>query len=95
MAVNIQLRRDSAAQWTVINPILAEGELGYELDTRRLKVGNGVDRWVDLPYSLSKDHNDLTGRDQENAHPISAITNLAPTLDTFLTQTQPLDGGNF
>ena len=33
MASIIQLRRDTAARWTSINPILAEGEKGYELDS--------------------------------------------------------------
>ena len=33
MAVRIQVRRDTAVNWTSINPILSQGEIGYELDT--------------------------------------------------------------
>lgn len=51
MAIHIQLRRGSASAWVQANPILAEGEPAIETDTGRFKVGNGVDRWVDLPYS--------------------------------------------
>ena len=50
MAVQIQLRRGEAALWTSANPILAEGEAGLEVDTGKLKFGNGTDAWADLPY---------------------------------------------
>lgn len=51
MAVQIQLRRGSAAEWTSVNPVLAQGELGIELETDRFKIGNGIDRWDDLRYN--------------------------------------------
>ena len=50
MAIQIQLRRGDAADWTATNPLLAEGEVGVEIDTLKLKVGNGVDNWNTLPY---------------------------------------------
>jgi hypothetical protein len=50
MAVNIQLRRGTAAEWTASNPILAEGEIGVETDTKKLKVGDGLTVWLSLPY---------------------------------------------
>lgn len=46
----IQLRRDTVANWTMVNPVLAEGEAGFELDTSKLKIGNGVTAWSSLPY---------------------------------------------
>lgn len=46
----IQLRRDTATQWTAVNPILAAGELACELDTGRLKVGDGETAWSSLSY---------------------------------------------
>ena len=51
MAVEIQYRRGTAAQWTAANPVLAIGEPGYETDTGKFKVGNGVDTWSALVYS--------------------------------------------
>lgn len=51
MAVQIQYRRGTAAQWSSVNPVLAQGEPGYEYDTGKFKVGNGVDNWNALPYS--------------------------------------------
>lgn len=50
MAQQILIRRDTAAQWTTVNPTLAEGELGIETDTIKLKVGTGVLAWNALPY---------------------------------------------
>ena len=50
MAVQIQFRNDTAANWTAADPILAIGELGLETDTSQIKVGNGEDVWSDLPY---------------------------------------------
>jgi hypothetical protein len=52
MADIIQLRRDLASEWTSVNPILTEGEFGVELDTGKVKIGNGVDVWTALPYRL-------------------------------------------
>lgn len=51
MAVQIQLRRGSAAEWSSVNPVIAQGEFVLELDTGRFKLGNGVSRWNDLNYS--------------------------------------------
>lgn len=51
MSARIQLRRGKKAFWESENPILHEGEPGYERDTRRLKIGDGVTPWLDLPYS--------------------------------------------
>lgn len=50
MAVQIQLRRGTAAQWTSANPTLAAGEAGFETDTGRLKIGDGVTAWSSLAY---------------------------------------------
>jgi hypothetical protein len=46
----LQLRRDTAATWLAVNPILAEGEIGYESDTNAMKIGNGIATWSELVY---------------------------------------------
>jgi hypothetical protein len=53
MATQIQLRRDTAANWALINPILAQGEPGLETDTGKVKYGNGINVWNVLPYSVA------------------------------------------
>lgn len=50
MAQQIQLRNDTAANWTSANPILAAGELGVESDTDQFKIGDGTTAWNSLAY---------------------------------------------
>lgn len=50
MATKIQLRRDTAANWASANPILSEGEIGFEKDTKKKKIGDGVTAWNSLDY---------------------------------------------
>ena len=50
MAYIIQLRRDLASNWTSANTLLAEGEIGYETNTGKLKIGDGVNTWNSLAY---------------------------------------------
>jgi hypothetical protein len=45
MAVKLQFRRDTAANWESENTILSEGELGLDTTNERFKIGNGVDGW--------------------------------------------------
>ena len=51
MAVQIQLRNDTAANWTTANPILAQGERGVESDTGKVKLGDGSTAWNSLGYA--------------------------------------------
>ena len=51
MSFKIQLRRGTAATWTSINPILAQGEYGFETDTLKTKIGDGTTAWNSLAYS--------------------------------------------
>lgn len=46
-----QIRTDSKENWISKNPILLRGEPGFEADTQRLKIGDGITQWVTLPYS--------------------------------------------
>jgi len=40
----------TATNWTSVNPLLEQAELGYELDSGMFKIGNGSDNWDDLDY---------------------------------------------
>jgi len=50
MTTRIKLRRDTAANWTQTNPVLAAGEPGLETDTGKVKYGNGTNTWTQLSY---------------------------------------------
>ena len=45
-----KFKRGTANRWLELNPILQDGEPGFELDTGKLKIGNGQTPWVELPY---------------------------------------------
>ena len=51
MPTKIQLRRDTAADWTSNNPTLSAGEFGWESDTNRFKIGTGSANWTSLEYA--------------------------------------------
>ena len=48
--VRLQIRADTAANWTSINPILLANELGLETDTKKFKIGDGTTTWNSLAY---------------------------------------------
>ena len=50
-SVQFRLKRRTTAQWASPDtPNLANGEPGYEIGTGRLKIGNGISNWTQLPY---------------------------------------------
>jgi hypothetical protein len=65
MATRMQQRRGTAEQWTTANPTLAAGEIGFETDTSKFKIGNGSSAWSALTYFA-------------NAAELSAIIDNAP-----------------
>ena len=85
MATRMQQRRGTAEQWTTVNPVLAEGEIGLETDTNKFKIGNGVSDWSTLAYaalSTSDLASYATTTYVDNA--IDTVVGLAPaTLDTL------------
>jgi hypothetical protein len=55
MATRMQQRRGTASQWTTADPILNAGEIGFESDTNKFKVGDGINHWADLAYFVDQD----------------------------------------
>ncbi len=55
MAIRMQQRRGTSEQWAAANPILAPGEIGWESETNKFKIGDGVNNWEDLSYFADED----------------------------------------
>ena len=54
MAVRIQNKRDAAATWTTNGTVvLLAGEIGFETDTGKFKIGDGTTIWTSLPYAAA------------------------------------------
>ena len=48
----MQQRRGTASQWTSANQVLNAGEMGWESDTNKFKIGDGTNHWDDLDYFI-------------------------------------------
>jgi hypothetical protein len=84
MPVNnlIQVRRGTLTQWSTANPTLSVGEIGFESDTGKFKVGNGSTNWAGLAYAASQPGHthvktDIT--DFAHTHVKADITDFAHT----------------
>jgi hypothetical protein len=51
----MQQRRGTAAEWTSANTVLSAGEIGFETDTSKFKIGDGTTAWNSLPYFVNAD----------------------------------------
>ena len=88
MATRMQQRRGTAAQWISTNsgngPILNAGEIGYETDTNKFKIGDGTNHWINLDYFV--DANSTV-----NPSFGSSITFEGATADSYETTLQVTD----
>ena len=87
----IKIRRGTSAEWTSANPTLAAGELGFETDTQRSKLGDGSTAWTSLSYTVGDssgvgtvEWTSVTGKPTEfppeaHTHTKSEITDFAHT----------------
>lgn len=86
MATKIQLRRGTAAEWTSGDTTgtitLSAGEIGFETDTGKFKIGDGSTRWNSLAYSAVKpaDLNTTLGSYATTSYVDSAISSLSTTI---------------
>ena len=77
MATRMQQRRGTAAQWTSANPILAAGEIGFETDTGKFKMGNGSSAWSALSYFADSSDFDTTAIESTiDSKVATAVNNL-------------------
>lgn len=66
MSDRVQFRRDTKARWSEVNPVLMEGEIGLEIDTNNIKMGDGVHAWNELEYGVGIENITSELGDSEN-----------------------------
>lgn len=84
MIVTILLRHGFAAEWTLANSLLQNGEPGYETDTGLFKIGDGIRRWKQLPYANSSDAQAAVGAVVDSLNDLAEVVdsnNVAITTD--------------
>jgi hypothetical protein len=79
MSATIQVRRGTASQWSSANPTLAAGEIGFESDNFKIKIGNGSTAWNSLSYAAGGNQFD------------TSIVFEGATADSFETTLQATD----
>ena len=95
MAVQIQLRNDTSANWESVNPVLAQGEVGVENDTALMKVGDGTTAWNSLAYvsvdktQVSYEH---TQSSTSNTWSIAHNLDFYPTVQIFDSASNLVEG---
>ena len=102
MADIIQIRRDTAANWTSANPTLAQGELGIETDTLKIKAGTGSTAWTSLGYLIdtggyaaySDTTANFTGTLQNGGSNVVVDTDIGSTVQAFDADTTKNDVAN-
>ena len=83
MAIRMQQRRGTLSQWAAANPVLAAGEIGWESDTNKFKIGDGVNQWDDLQYFTAGSGDDGS---LEDYIPLTAIgVTVAPVASPTFT----------
>ena len=83
--VRIRQKSDTAEGWLTNNPILLYGELGLEIDTQLIKIGDGVTPWGGLPYVLKDQITNLTEQVDNKANKdFSNVSSLTSTVKDTL-----------
>ena len=92
-------RHDTAANWASVNPILAQGEMGIETDTRKFKFGDGATAWTNLAYASSEgggggggtsDYNELINKPTIDSTELKGTISLAAPLKIEKSTTDSL-----
>ncbi|QDR80235.1 collagen-like protein [Sporomusa termitida] len=98
MADIIQLRRDTEANWTAVNPVLAQGEIGIAIDLvpPKMKIGNGINVWNAIDYfagGTASSLADLTDVDLATPPTASQVLVYDATTETWKAGTVSGGGG--
>ena len=88
MASQIQLRRDTAANWTTANAVLGQGEFGVETDTGKVKIGDGTTAWTSLGYFA----NSFTASQISDVTATAAELNILDGVTATAAELNVLDG---
>jgi len=91
----IKLRRGNAAEWNLTNEILKLGEPGFEKDTFKLKIGDGITAWNDLPYITGGFGGDNGPLEYVYDEDMGANDTINPTELYFDSRSNYIDYSNF
>lgn len=86
--VRICNRSDTSTNWSTNNPILKDGEIGYDSTNNIIKVGNGTNKWNDL---VSISGNSISSESYDDTELKNMITTINNSLTTEINQRKSED----
>lgn len=93
MSTRMLQRRGTAAEAAAANPVLGDGEVGWERDTKVIKIGDGVTAWNDLPSAYVRTNGgDIIVADGPNVVPLALKGAVDQIEDLFTVETDGGDG---
>lgn len=96
MAHRLQYRRDTKANWLKYNPVLMEGEVGYETDTHHQKVGDGVSKYSELEYEVGVGNiTQETGNSESLVMSQKAVSDFLANLSNPLSERRDVMKGKY
>lgn len=84
----IRLRKDYSSNWIAKDVVLEQGEPGYELDTKKLRIGDGTSHWLELDFFIPKAN--IQTMIESSIVPLSVIQDL---IEEAISAIGPSDGG--
>ena len=72
--IRIRQKSDTAENWVLNNPVLLYGELGLEIDTQKIKMGDGVTPWTGLRYVMQDVVDNMNNKANTDLSNVSALT---------------------
>lgn len=90
----IQHRRGTTAQWNQYDPVLGPGEIGVDLTTKRLKMGNGSLRWSELDYFDGTAYDTAVANGFEGTEEEWLLTLVGPPANIELGDVETLPAGS-
>lgn len=87
MAIRIQGKHDTAANWTSNNPVLLVGETGFETNTGKFKIGDGSTTWTSLGYASILPADAYTDEQAQDA--VGGMVADTNTIDLTYTDATP------
>lgn len=93
--IRIRQKSDTAENWVLNNPVLLYGELGLEIDTQKIKMGDGVTPWTGLRYVMQDVADNMNNKANTDLSNVSALTTTVKDTLGVATKNHAVSNTNY